>query len=323
MQARLLGSTDLRVSTFAMGCNKLGSIAARQTERSAVRLVHAAVDAGIQLFDTADSYGAGSSEKVLGRALRGNSSAIVATKVGYRYTERARGTRLALAALTEAWSALPGQRSRSSTYVAKEFSPSYVRAAVDASLSRLRRERIDLLQFHGPPPAESSDLPMIVSELLAAGKVRYFGVGCETLASAESWARVAGVSAIQLPFGILDPAPAGQLIPEMRRAGLGVLARGILGGGIIARYLRGQDAGIEDARVRRLERLRALGSARSVDIAQLAVWYAQYGADVDVLVIGISNESQLQATRRFAAAGRPDNALLAELQAIAADRLTS
>ena len=320
MDAQVLGSTDLIVSPFAMGCNKLASVAARQSERSAIRLVHAAVDAGIQLFDTADAYGAGASESTLGAALRGNTSAVVATKVGYRFSQRSRRTRLALAAVNKARSAFPGQATRPAGYAVQDFSPGYIRSAVDASLSRLQRDHVDLLQLHGPPSAESCDLPEIVSELLNAGKVRYFGVGCESLESADSWSGVAGVSAIQLPYGILDPAPAERLIPELRRAGVGVLARGVLGGGVLARFERAQDPGIDDARVRRLDRLRVLGLARSVDIAQLAVWYAQYSADVDVLVIGISNETQLQATFRFAAAARPDDALLAELQAIAADR---
>ena len=318
MHARMLGSTDLAVSEFAMGCNKLGSLSAHQTKRSAVRLVHAAMDAGIHLFDTADAYSSGASESVLGTALRGKPSAIIATKVGYRFTERSPCAHVAHAVLSKAQSALLG-RTAPSAYESQDFSPGYVRSAVYASLKRLQRGHIDLLQFHSPPSAASCDLPAVISELIAAGTVRYFGVGCESLSVAQSWSTVDRVAAIQLQFGVLDPLAAEELIPELSAANVGVLARGILGGGLIARYLRGQRPGIEPQRIRRLDRLRVLADTTGADIAQLAVWYAQYSADVDSIVLGISDADQVAAAARFAGAPRPDDATITALQAIVAD----
>ena len=319
MNVRELGATDLAVSSFGMGCNKLGSVSARQSHRSAIRLVHAAVDSGIRLFDTADAYGAGSSETILGEALAADSDVVVATKIGYRFEERSRPMQLARSLLSRAQSVAPGRSASVASYATQDFSAEYVNEAVRASLRRLRREHIDVLQFHGPPPTSMTDLPEVVTELMNAGLIRYFGVGCETVESAASWSTVAGVAVVQLPFGILDPVAAQELIPGLRNSGIGVLARGVLGGGILARVMRGQNPELDPLRMRRVERLRSLASANDVDLAQVAVWYAQYRTEVDSILIGISNAGQLAAAARFGDQPAPDADLLAAIRAIVDD----
>jgi aryl-alcohol dehydrogenase-like predicted oxidoreductase len=119
MEHRSIGS--LRVSVVGLGCNNFGM---RIDEAASTRVVHAALDAGINFFDTADIYGSTASEQFLGRALEGRRDhAIVATKFGMEVDQRRKGAR-----------------------------PEYVRQACDDSLKRLGFEHIDLYQLHQPDP---------------------------------------------------------------------------------------------------------------------------------------------------------------------------
>ena len=321
MNRRQLGTSSLYLSTLGMGCNRLGSIGARQSRRESVSLVREAVDSGVSWFDTADAYGKGASESVLGEALRGvpSDDVLVATKVGYRFEERSRSQLVARGVLSAARSKLPSALSgtgATAAYSSQDFSGPYIRRAVADSLRRLQRDRIDLLQFHGAPPTDRSDLPEVVTELIASGAVGAFGIGCESLAVAESWMRVPGVAALQIPFGVLDPAAADELIPRIRAAGIGVIVRGILGGGVIARFERGQDLGIERPRVLRLERLRTLATRTSVELAQIAVWYARFSVDVDVALLGMTSRAQRRDGIRYFSAAEPSAETLAAITAI-------
>jgi aryl-alcohol dehydrogenase-like predicted oxidoreductase len=322
MDSGHLGGTDLVVSRLGMGCNKLGSISARQSRRSALALVERAVESGVRLFDTADAYGSGLSESILGEALRhAGSQVVVATKVGYRFDERSRAQQLARLAASSIRRIRAGGSPRLArrTYAEQDFSAAYVRAAVCSSLKRLRREQIDLLQFHGPPPAESSDLPVVIEQLIDEGLVRYFGVGCEHLDTAQSWIAVSGLAAVQVAFGVLDPQ-AADLIRRARLDGLGVIVRGVLGGGLLARFGRGQQTGLDPQREQRLQRLAALAKRSGTDIMQLAVWYGMHAVESDSMLLGMSNTEQLMTGVRMASSPRPPSALLAELAELADDR---
>lgn len=308
-----LGGTGLRASAMGLGCSKLGSLAARQTPRRARQIVAAALDGGVRLFDTADAYGAGTSESILGRELAGRDDVVVATKVGYLFDDRTTAGGAARAAVGTVSRRV--RRSRSTAYAAQDFSPAYVRDAVAASLRRLRRSRIDLLQFHGPPPPDGTDLPGVVAELITAGDVANFGIGAESIESAAAWLAVDGLATVQLPFGVLDPQATTIVMPEARRRGVAVIARGVLGGGLLGAHATGGTAHLDAPRLERVRQLDALARAQGVDVLQLAVWYAA-GADwVDAYLLGASNTTQLHAALRMAAS-TPDGSVLAEIARI-------
>lgn len=308
-----LGGTGLHASAMGLGCSKLGSLAARQTPGRARRIVAAALDGGVRLFDTADAYGAGTSESILGRALGGRDDVVVATKVGYLFDDRTTPQAAARAALGAVSRRV--RRSGSTAYAAQDFSPAYVRRAAAASLRRLRRSRIDLLQFHGPPPPDGTDLPEVVAELIAAGDVAHFGVGAESVESAAAWLAVDGLASVQLPFGVLDPQAAAIVLPEARRRGVAVIARGVLGGGLLGAHATGGAAALDVARLDRVRRLEALARDHGADLLQLAVWYAAGADGVDAYLLGASSPAQLQAALRMAA-GAPDPSVLAEIARI-------
>lgn len=301
IQHRPLGYTGLVVSALGMGCVKLGSGTAIGSGRGAQRVVHAALDAGIRLFDTADAYGAGRSESVLGAALRGRrDDVVITTKAGYRFRERRH-----LASVGRVVDRIAGRRA----YAEQDFSPGALRAAVLASLRRLQVDRIDVLQLHGPPdPADLGSFDEL-SSLVEDGLVTAVGVGCERLDSAAAWIDDGRVGTVQLPCGVLDPQAAASLVPAARAIDMGVLVRGVLGGGVLARYVRGEDTGLDPARLARLDRLAAVSAEAQVDVLQTALWYGRHGVGADAVLIGMSSVSQVHDAVRMWTAPAPAGVL--------------
>jgi aryl-alcohol dehydrogenase-like predicted oxidoreductase len=317
IMGRELGSTGLAVSEVGMGCVKLGSISSGQGRRGAIRLVREAVDAGVRLFDTADAYGSGLSESVLGEALQAvREPIVVATKVGYLFDERSAGAQRVRKGWAAASTRLPLLRGHASAaYSRQDFSTAYVRQAVHGSLRRLRRDRLDLLQFHGPGPATDPELPEVVQQLLDEGLIAAFGIGSEHLDVASSWVDVAGVGAVQLAVGVLDPQAVATVIPRARAQRVGVIARGVLGGGVLAGWMRGEPTGLDPARVERVRLLAELGARCGTDVMQVAFWYARLQVGADAVLVGISSSEQLTAITRMLA-HEPPPGVLSEICAI-------
>ena len=213
MDYRLLGRTGVRVSPLCLGCLNFGN---PTPEPEAVRLIHKALDAGINFLDTADMYVRGESERIVGRALKGRREKVVlATKFHFPM------------------SADPNDRGNSRLHIMN---------AVEASLRRLDTEWIDLYQVHRPdfetPPEETL---RALDDLVRQGKVRY--IGCSTfpawmvmeslaLSERHGWARYATE---QPPYNLLDRRIENELIPLARRYHLGLvpwspLAMGLLAG---------------------------------------------------------------------------------------------
>src|SRR5262245_2111559 len=151
MDYRKLGS--LNVSLVGIGCNNFGW---RTDAAGTAAVVDAALDAGINFFDTADCYGAGQSEEFLGKALKGRrSKAVVATKFGIKMGEGKEGAR-----------------------------PEYVREALDASLLRLQTDTIDLYQIHRPDPnTPIAETMQALNDAVKAGKVRE--IGCSNFSAEQ------------------------------------------------------------------------------------------------------------------------------------------
>lgn len=322
MRTITLGSSGLVTSVLGMGCAKLGSASTGQSRRDAVRLVGQVFDLGVRLFDTADAYGAGQSESVLGEALRTHrDEVVVASKVGYLFKPRSTIERQARRVVGSAARVLAARRARGSDagggsgsggggYQSQDFSAGYVRAAVLGSLRRLGTDRIDLLQFHGPPAPDDADaLPDVIAGLLSDGLIRAFGIGCESLDTAAAWVGVPGLACLQVPFGVLDPQAARSIIPNAHARGIGVLVRGVLGGGILARQLRGLPTGLDAERQQRVERLDALARDLRVDLLQIAAWYALSATHADAMLLGITSIEKARADVAMVEAAPPRGAL--------------
>ncbi|HTT63880.1 MAG TPA: aldo/keto reductase [Bryobacteraceae bacterium] len=214
METRRIGS--LEVSLVGLGCNNFGW---RIDANASAAVVNAALDAGINFFDTADIYGAGASEEFLGRALGARrGSVLIASKFGMRMDEQRHGAR-----------------------------PEYVRRAVEDSLRRLGTDYIDLYQLHQP------DLEVPIAEtlgaldgLVRAGKVRE--IGCsnfsgDQLREAGQAARPGGARFVSLQnqYSMLHREPEADVVPECVRAGIAFLPYFPLANGLLTgKYRRGQ-----------------------------------------------------------------------------------
>jgi aryl-alcohol dehydrogenase-like predicted oxidoreductase len=207
MNTRRIGS--LTVSVVGLGCNNFGMTI---DERQSADVVHAALDAGINFFDTADIYGGTESERFLGRALSTRrKDAVIATKFGMRANEQFQGG----------------------------ATPDYVRRAADASLKRLNVDRIDLYQLHKPDPSVPvADTLAAMNELVQAGKVRE--IGCSNFSVAQLREADAAVKAgaakfvsVQNQYSLLHRDPEKDVLPECERLGLAFLPYFPLANGLL------------------------------------------------------------------------------------------
>jgi aryl-alcohol dehydrogenase-like predicted oxidoreductase len=265
MRYRELGASGLTVSVTGLGCNNFG----RWLDLAGTRaVVDAAIDAGVTLFDTADVYGLGGSEELLGEVLAGRRDQVVlATKFGG-------GADLGYGPAAGA----PGGRA-------------YIRRAVQASLRRLRTDYIDLYQLHLPDPRTPvAETLAALTELVAEGKVRYLGhsnfAGWQ-IADAAHVARAAGTApfvSAQNHWSLLERGAEAEVVPAARRFGLGVLPYYPLANGLLTGKVR---RGQEPAAGTRLAGHPGYITADKLDrVEALATWAAERGRTILEVAVG-------------------------------------
>jgi aryl-alcohol dehydrogenase-like predicted oxidoreductase len=208
MEHRRLGRTGRSVSTIGFGAWAIGGDWGSVDDVAALRALHAAADAGITLIDTADVYGDGHSERLIGRFLRERpgEDLFVATKMGRRAP-------LDLAAYT----------------------PEAFRAWNDRSRENLGVERLDLVQLHCLPTQTyyMPELFATLDEMVAEGRMAAYGVSVEKVEEALKAIEFPGVSTVQLVFNVLRQRPAERFLAEAARRDVGVLARVPLASGLL------------------------------------------------------------------------------------------
>jgi aryl-alcohol dehydrogenase-like predicted oxidoreductase len=269
--------------------------------RRGVRLVQYALDMGVPIFDTADAYGNGSSEILLGRALgKRRQEAFIATKGGFLFNERsalvsAAGPLVRSPILGRARALVPrrtGRASPTAAYSGQDFRPAYLGAALDASLRRLGTEYVDLYQLHAPR-AFHDDVLGFAQDMRAAGKIRGFGIGVEDLGSTKSWIKSGSLSHIQVPFGILDPGAQEWIIPTATARSIDVLVRGVYAAGFIARSDGPEAAALRPGQPELLKSLTALARSAGVSPLQIATWFVTSRPEISGILIGTSSPSHL------------------------------
>lgn len=300
---------------FGLGCVNLGS-----KGRAGVRLVHQALDLGVTFFDTADAYGSGQSERVLGRALhRRREAAFVATKGGYLFRDRAALVRAAHPGLQIArrWArSVRGGSGGGTAYDSQDLSPTYLRAALEGSLRRLGTDFVDLYQLHSPQEVHD-DVVALMLDLQSEGKICGFGVGLEHLDHAEEWLATGALSSIQVPFGLLDPEAGDDVIPRAAALGIPVVARGVFAGGFVTRPSSGETERLRPGQPERLAALAGLASAAGVNVVQLAAWFVVARPGVSTVLVGTSSLQHLMDGVRYVRTPPPAD-LLRRLEALVA-----
>jgi len=317
-------SSGTQLARLGFGCVKLGSISTGDAGRGATRLIHAAVDAGVTFFDTADAYGAGISERILGQGLGSRrATVIVATKAGYIFRERRpleRAVRRVAApvigklrsAVQSPSAGIPHGGS-SGAYAAQDFSPAHLRRAVDDSLHRLGTDYIDVLQLHGPATVCPDETFELLDELVRVGKVRELGVGLEHVDHAAAWLSSGRVTRMQLPFGILDPEARASVFPVAERCGVELILRGIFGSGLFNAESAGDGTGPNDAKIRFVMQLRTLAESHGVTVHQLAVWWILAQPEARTVLVGINSLDHLMSTVRYFETPLADASLVAAI----------
>jgi aryl-alcohol dehydrogenase-like predicted oxidoreductase len=304
-----LGPSGLTVSTVGLGCNNFG---ARMPDEDVPNVVHAAIDAGITLFDTADVYGnVGGSETLLGQALGSRrSEVVIATKFGADM-QGANGPD---------WGARGSRR--------------YIRIAVEASLRRLGTDWIDLYQLHAPDPHTPIEETLAaLDELVQEGKVRYLGssnlAGWQVV-DADWTARTSGFTGFvsaQNEYSWLSRDIEAELVPALAHTGQSLLpyfplARGLLTG----KYRRGEQAPagtrlakqnepLQRANFDVIEAIEKFAADRGVSVVQVAIGGLAAMPTVGSVIAGATKVEQVEQN---VAAGlwSPSEEDLAELQRI-------
>jgi aryl-alcohol dehydrogenase-like predicted oxidoreductase len=306
MEKRRIGSLD--VSTVGLGCNNFGW---RVDAATTARVVDAALDAGINFLDTADSYAIGQSEEFLGQALKGRwKKVVIATKFGSKMDDQRQGA-----------------------------SPDYIRRAVEDSLRRLNTNRIDLYQLHRPDPnTPIGDTLAALNELVKSGKVREIGISnfsVEQIREAEAAVRdgAARFVSVQNEYSLMHREPEKDVLPECVRRGLAFLPYFPLANGLLTgKYRPGQappagsrgEAGwgpnvFTDENLAVTDHLRQWAESRGHSLLELAFSWLASRPGVASVIAGAKSPEQAQSNAR-AADWKLTDADTAEVDRILAQR---
>ncbi|HEX4567571.1 MAG TPA: aldo/keto reductase, partial [Vicinamibacterales bacterium] len=210
MQTRMLGKDGLAVSALGFGCMGISQSYGRpSTREDGIAIIRAAVDRGVTFFDTAEVYGPFTNEDVVGEALEPvRDQVVIATKFGFNIEQ----------------GKMAGLNSR----------PSHIREVADASLKRLRTDRIDLLYQH----RVDSDVPIedvagAVKDLIAEGKVKHFGLSEAGAATIRRAHAVQPVAALQSEYSLWFREPEKEVLPTLEELGIGFVPFSPLGKGFL------------------------------------------------------------------------------------------
>ena len=312
MEKRILGSTQLRVSEVGLGCARIGGIF-QQGSKGFVELLEQAIDAGINFFDTADMYSQGESESLLGRAVRGKRDRVViASKAGYRLPAQRRWI-AKVKPLVRPLIRLLGLRRESLPSLVKgsptqDFSTSYLLEAVEGSLRRLGTDHLDLFQLHSPPAevVERGEGHEALERLKQQGKIRYWGISCDTTEAALAALKWPGISSLQVLINLLEQRAIGEVLPAAREKKVAVIAREVLANGLLVKDAADLDLaalckapGEAERRARQLEEVRRLAAKSGCSPAQLALQFVRHLDGVPVALIGVRSSEQLAANLRW------------------------
>jgi len=286
MKYRTLGRTGIKVSPYALGAMMFGAIGIGNPDHDdAIRIIHRALNAGINLIDTADVYSHGASEEIVGKALKGRRADIVlATKLGRPMGDD------------------PHRRGASRRWIM---------TAVEDSLRRLQTDHIDLYQIHRPDPDTAIEETLsALSDLIHSGKVRAIGsstMPASDIVEAQWVAERRGLERFrteQPPYSILNRGIEAEVLPVARRYGMGALVWSPLAKGMLTgRIRKGQQTDLrratmltslrDERRLDAVEQLIPLAAEAGLSLTHLALGFAVAHPDVTSAIIGPRTMEQL------------------------------
>jgi aryl-alcohol dehydrogenase-like predicted oxidoreductase len=284
MKYRTLGRTGIQVSPYALGAMMFGRMGNPDHDES-IRMIHRALDAGINFVDTADMYSYGESEEIVGKALVGRRDAVVlATKLHLPMSDD------------------PNHRGNSRRWIVQ---------AVENSLRRLQTDRIDLYQIHRPDPSTDIEETLsAMSDLLHAGKILAFGssaMPASEMVEAQWVSERRGLERFrteQPTYSILNRGIESEILPVAQRYGMGTLVWSPLAGGMLTgRVRRGQRTDLsraarfsyfsDERRIDAVEEVVTLSAETGIPMTHLAIAFAIAHPGVTSAIIGPRTMEQL------------------------------
>jgi aryl-alcohol dehydrogenase-like predicted oxidoreductase len=267
MKLKQLGTSDLKISEIGFGCMSLE--AGRQDN---VKLLHRALDQGINFFDTADLYDKGANEETVGKAFAGmRDKVIIATKVGNQWRPDGSG-----------WDWNPRK--------------SYILQAVEDSLTRLQTDYLDLYQLHGGTIDDPIDETIEVFELLKQqGKIRHYGISSIRPNVIREYVKRSGIASVMLQYSLLDRRAEEEVLDLLQQQGIGVLARGSLAQGLLAGKPAKAYLGYTSDEVEKAAQAVQKVAGKERKTAEVALRYTLHHPAISAAVLGIRTSEQLEA----------------------------
>jgi aryl-alcohol dehydrogenase-like predicted oxidoreductase len=284
MYYRTLGRTGIKVSPYALGAMMFGAIGNPDHDDS-IRIIHKALDAGINFIDTADRYSGGESEEIVGKALKGRrANVVIATKLNGPMGDD------------------PNQQGNSRRWIM---------TAVENSLRRLQTDHIDLYQIHRPDPTTDIEETLSsLSDLIHAGKVRAIGsstMPASDIVEAQWVAERRGLERFrteQPTYSILNRGIESEVLPVAQRYGMGTLVWSPLAGGLLTgRSRKGEQTDLrrvtmfkhmsDERRIEAVERIIPIANQAGIKLTHLAMAFAITHPGVTSAIIGPRTMDQL------------------------------
>jgi aryl-alcohol dehydrogenase-like predicted oxidoreductase len=294
-----LGQTELHVSAIAFGTWAFGGDWGAADVQESTATIQRALELGITLFDTAQGYGFGAAERLLGEALRGRArreEVVIATKGGLR---------------------MEGDT------LLRDASASWLRAGVESSLRNLGTDYIDLYQVHWPDPGTpAEETAEALEALVREGKIRHAGVSNYSVEEMEEFSEFGRLETLQPPYHMFRREIEDEVLPYTAKHNIGVLVYGPLAHGLLSgRMTPATTFAADDWRskspdftgdtfgrnLRVVQRLQAFARERGTDLPALAVAWTLAHPAIDVAIVGAHRPSQLEGT-----AGAADVSLSAQ-----------
>jgi len=316
VKLRILGRTGLAVSEigfggWAVGGNQFGNSYGPTDDAESFRAIRRALALGCNFFDTADVYGHGHSEELIGAALSGvRADVILATKVGGNFYNRdvhpLLKDRLAQFAGTPL-EQIPADAPLPVSHDVN-FTPGYIRFAVQQSLKRLRTDYIDLLQLHNPPMNLISNMETygVLEDLKKEGLIRFYGVSVHPPEEGIAAVQATMPDTVQIVYNLARREAEDEFLPAARAAGIGVIAREPLANGFLAGKYRPDsvwEKGDIRARMPRQyvqqvaalgQRVRELAEKAGTSAARLALKFVLDNQAVSTVIVGMKTVQQVE-----------------------------
>ena len=268
-----LGSSGLKINRLVLGCMGMSEFYGESDEQESIATLHGAIDLGVNFFDTADMYGSGHNEELIGKAFAGKwDQVVLATKFGFL-------------------------RDDKGGFAGFDCSPAHIKAACEASLKRLNTEVIDLYYAHRVDPnVPIEETVGAMKDLVDAGKVRYIGLSEASSEELQQASREATITALQTEYSMWSRDVEGDILATCRELNIGFVAYSPLGRGFLTGAITSRDS-LEDGDFRlhgprfqedTLEKNKAflqliedIAKEKNITAAQVALgWVLNQGGDI-------------------------------------------